>query len=135
LIDWLWNTARPQVFSTAMPPACAAAAAAAIDVIVREPERRHHLAAVSRQLRARLIEERLNIPPTAVPTPIIPVIVGDETRTMAAAAQLEERGFLVGAIRPPSVPRGTSRLRISLNSSVTSEDLDRLVPAIIDVLT
>jgi 8-amino-7-oxononanoate synthase len=134
LIDWLWNTARPQVFSTAMPPACAAAAAAAIEIIQSEPQRRERLIGLSRSLRSRLSGMGLNVPSTFIQTPIIPVIIGEEAATMSAAAALEDAGFLVGSIRPPTVPRGTSRLRISLHAAVTEADLDRLVESLSQIV-
>lgn len=130
LTDWLWNSARSQMFSTAMPPACAAAAAAAIEIIQADPQRREHLLQRSQSLRLRLADIGLNVPPTLVETPIIPIIVGEASRAMGAAASLEDAGFLVGAIRPPTVPKGTCRLRISLQTAVTESDLDRLTSAL-----
>ncbi len=130
LIDWLWNKARPQVFSTAFPPAIAAAAMAAIGIVHREPERRDRLRHISQQLRRDLLEAGFDLPATTVMTPIIPVILQDEQRTLAAAARLEEAGFLVAAIRPPTVPAGSSRLRISLHAQVTDEQLSQLIAAL-----
>ncbi|QDT52466.1 8-amino-7-oxononanoate synthase 2 [Caulifigura coniformis] len=126
LIDWLWNKARPQIFSTALPPAVAAAGCAALEVVEQEPERRSRLRTLSETLRARLTDAGLAVPETSLPTPIVPVVLGDEGRTLAAAARLEQAGFLVAAIRPPTVPAGSSRLRISLHCDVTDEQLDRL---------
>jgi 8-amino-7-oxononanoate synthase len=126
LVDWLWNKARPQIFSTALPPAIAAAACAAIDIIECEPEPRQRLALLSNELRSRLAKGGLRIPKTRLSTPIIPVVLEEEQRTLQAAAQLEEAGFLVAAIRPPTVPAGSARLRVSLHSQVTDEQLDRL---------
>lgn len=127
LVDWLWNKARPQVFSTACPPSVAAAGCAAIDIVLSEPERRVRLAELSRRLRMQLVEAGLQISSTRLETPIIPVLLGDERRTLAAAQRLEEAGFLVAAIRPPTVPAGSSRLRISLHCGVTDEQVERLV--------
>ena len=131
LIDWLWNKARPQIFSTALPPAIAAATCAAIDIIEAEPWRRERLRALSEALQSRLRDAGFQVPATAVPTPIVPVVLGDERTTLAAAAGLEEAGFLVAAIRPPTVPTGSSRLRISLHCEVSDEQVDRLVTAIL----
>jgi 8-amino-7-oxononanoate synthase len=130
LVDWLWNKARPQVFSTAFPPAIAAAACAALDIIQQEPWRRERLSTLSELLRVRLAEGGFRVPPTLVATPIIPVILGDERATIDAAARLEAAGFLVAAIRPPTVPAGSSRLRISLHCNVTDEQVERLVEAL-----
>lgn len=133
LIEWLWNKARPQVFSTALPPAVAAAACAAIDVVEGEPERRQRLASLSTTLRTRLVEAGLIVPESRVSTPIIPVVLKEEQRTLAAAARLEEAGFLVAAIRPPTVPAGSSRLRISLHCEVTDQQVDRLAEPLIEL--
>jgi 8-amino-7-oxononanoate synthase len=127
LIDWLWNRARPQVFSTALPPAIAAAAVAALDIIEQEPQRRERLQSLSKHLRRRVTEAGFTMPRTDIVTPIVPVILHDPVVTLRAAARLEDEGFLVGAIRPPSVPTGMSRLRISLNCEVTTEQLNAVV--------
>jgi 8-amino-7-oxononanoate synthase len=132
LIEWLWNKARPQVFSTALPPAIAAAASAAIDIIEREPERRARLASHSSVLQTRLVNAGLVVPKTRLSTPIIPLVLKEEDRTLQAAARLEEAGFLVAAIRPPTVPAGSSRLRVSLHCEVTDEQLDRLAKLLIE---
>jgi len=126
LIDWLWNKARPQVFSTALPPAIAAAAVVALDIVEQEPERRSRLQALSTSLRNALTAAGLRVPETRLATPIVPIVLQEERRALAAAARLEDAGFLVAAIRPPTVPAGTSRLRVSLHSDVTDEQAGRL---------
>jgi 8-amino-7-oxononanoate synthase len=131
LVEWLWNKARPQVFSTALPPAIAAAACAAIDIVEHEPERRERLAALSNALRTRLVDAGLLVPKTRLSTPILPVVLKEEDRTLQAAARLEEAGFLVAAIRPPTIPAGSSRLRVSLHCEVTDEQLNRLAELLI----
>lgn len=130
LIDWLWNQARSQFFSTALPPAVCAAACTAIDIVDSEPERRHHLQQLSRELRSRLVECGFD---TQLQdwSPIVPVRLGDPSRTRAIAAALEQAGFLIGCIRPPTVPRGTSRLRISLSAAHRTADLEALTSAIV----
>jgi 7-keto-8-aminopelargonate synthetase-like enzyme len=96
LVDWLWNNARTQIYSTALPPAACAAAAAAIDIIVAEPERRARLRELSMRFREQLAAAE--IPTIAGSTgPIVPVVLGSPERAMQVAGQLEERGFLVGA--------------------------------------
>jgi 8-amino-7-oxononanoate synthase len=116
LIDWLWNRARTQAFSTALAPALCAAACAAIDIIEAEPERRAELLARCAGFRAALAER--DVPFSAGSCgPIVPIVLGDEQRVMRVAATLEARGFLAGAIRPPTVPHRTARLRISITAA------------------
>jgi 8-amino-7-oxononanoate synthase len=131
LIDWLANRARPYVFSTAAPATCCAAAIAALEIVCAEPERRQRLDERSVLLRERLVNADL-IRPTSL-SQIVPVILGDADRTMAAAAELRRRGFFVPGIRPPSVPEGQSLLRISLTALHTEEQIDELVAALGEV--
>jgi len=132
LIDWLANRARPYVFSTAAPAAAVAAAIAALDIVQSEPERRQKLDASSVELRRKLVIQGI-IKPTSL-TQIIPVILGDANRTMAAAAELRRRGFFVPGIRPPSVLEGQSLLRISLTCLHTEQQIDDLVAALGEVV-
>ena len=133
LIDWLWNRARTGVFSTALPPSACAAACAAINVIVDEPHRRVELLQRSRRFRDLLQQSNIAIRSHDV-GPIVPILIGEPDRTVEAARELENRGFLVGAIRPPTVPEGTSRLRISLSYSHQEDDLVRLAKTLAEVL-
>ncbi|MBL8849916.1 MAG: 8-amino-7-oxononanoate synthase [Planctomycetaceae bacterium] len=129
LIDWLWNKSRPQVFSTALSPASCAAAAAALDVIEAEPQRRAILQQRSDELRVAL--RSLGIEPLAASRgPIVPVVLGDAGQTMRVAQSLSDQGFLVGAIRPPTVPRNSSRLRISVCSLHSFDDVAALAAAV-----
>ena len=116
-VDLLVNRARPFVFTTASTPADTAAGLAALGVLRSEEG-----AALVSQLRGHV--ERLR---PGHPSPIVPVMLGDEARAMAAADGLRERGLLVPAIRPPTVATGTSRLRISLSAAHTDEDMQLLV--------
>jgi 8-amino-7-oxononanoate synthase len=129
LIDTIRNTGRAYIYTTAPPPAACAAALAAIELIVTEPSRREGLLAASADLRNRLREIGLNIPDCDRRdlTPIIPIIIGDAGRSSKIATQLLENGILLPAIRPPTVPPGSSRLRISLCASHTSEQIETLV--------
>ena len=129
LIEWLWNRARTQMFSTALAPSVCAAACAALDIVESEPDRRRDLLARCHRFRRQLAEAGLQTPPDGI-GPIIPVLLHDAPYTIAVAAELEERGFLVAAIRPPTVPRGTSRLRITLTAAHTDDDLASLLRAI-----
>ena len=131
LIDWLANRARPYVFSTAAPAAAAAAAIASLDIVRSEPERRQKLDESSVALRRKLVLQGI-IEPTSL-TQIIPVILGDASRTMAAAAELRRSGFYVPGIRPPSVPEGQSLLRISLTYLHSEQQIDDLVAALVTI--
>lgn len=125
LVDWLTNRARSYVFSTAAPPALAAAALAALEVVRDEPARRTALLAAAAALRERL--RALGWSTLDSASQIVPVVVGQPEPTMALSARLRERGLLVPGIRPPTVPRGQSLLRISLCHGHTPEMIDRLV--------
>jgi 8-amino-7-oxononanoate synthase len=128
LMDWLVNRARPYIFSTALAPPIAAAARRALRIVDSEPERRGHVLVLAQKLRSQLLE--MGYPETNSRCQIVPVIVGEPERAVRLSRQLEEDGLLVPAIRPPSVPVGTSRLRISLTAGHTDEDVDRLVIAL-----
>ncbi|MDR3418420.1 MAG: 8-amino-7-oxononanoate synthase [Nevskia sp.] len=139
LIEYLVQRARSWVFSTAPPPAIAAAARAALRIVRAEPERRqrlHHNVARFRegleQLSAAVGVSRL--PPPASHTPIQPLVLGAEARALALSRFLLERGYWVAAIRPPTVPRGTSRLRITLSAAHTPEQIDGLLNALAEGL-
>jgi 8-amino-7-oxononanoate synthase len=118
--DLLVNAARPSIFTTALSPADTAAALAALRV-VRSPE--------GETLVARLRGHVDRLAP-GHPSPIVPVVLGDEERAVAAAAQLLDAGLFVPAIRPPTVAPGTSRLRITLSAAHTDGQVDRLVTAL-----
>ncbi len=121
-IEYLIQRARPFIFSTAPPPAIAAALEASLEVIGNEPERRERLLA-----RARYLRERLGL---AGDSPIIPIIIGENERALAVALELQAAGFDVRAIRPPTVPPGTARLRVTVNQGLSEEVLDRFVEAL-----
>jgi 8-amino-7-oxononanoate synthase len=124
-IEYLEQRARPFIFSTAAPPAIAAALNASLDVIAAEPERRERVRFLARYLRARLAEAGIPVP--SGESPIIPVIIGENDRAVAVSAALQHAGFDVRAIRPPTVPPGTARLRISVNAGLSEEILGRFV--------
>ncbi len=128
LVDYLVNHARPYLFSTALAPPLAAAARRALFLVGQEPQRRRHLLALADLLRRRLRERGLDPGPSACH--IVPVIVGEPRAAVALSRRLEGAGLLVPAIRPPSVPQGSSRLRISLCAAHTEEDVGRLVAAL-----
>jgi 7-keto-8-aminopelargonate synthetase-like enzyme len=118
--ELLENRARSYIFTTASTPADSAAALAAL-AIVRSEE--------GDRLRQRLREHVERVRP-GHPSPIVPVVLGDERRTLAAADALLDQGMLVPAIRPPTVPDGTSRLRVALSAAHTPEQVDALAAAL-----
>lgn len=128
LIEWLVNRARPYIFSTAGPSANAAAAIAALRIVREEPQRRMTLLARAAALRKALAAQGWNLGTTS--SQIIPVIVGEPDRAVALAAGLRAEGLFVPAIRPPTVPDGTARLRISLSHSHSPSQIARLVDAL-----
>jgi 8-amino-7-oxononanoate synthase len=132
VIEYLGQRARPFVFSTAPPPALASAIDAALTVIETEPERRARLRARATFLRERLI--RLGLPVQPASSHIIPIVIGDNAKTVAVAAALQAGGFDVRAIRPPTVPQGTSRLRVSVNAALDEPTLARFVDALATAL-
>jgi 8-amino-7-oxononanoate synthase len=117
LVDLLVNRARSYIFTTASTPADMAAAMAAL-AIVRGPE--------GEELRVRLRRSVDRVRP-GHPSPVLPVVIGDEGATIAAADALLERGLLVPAIRPPTVAPGSSRLRVALSAAHTDEQVDALL--------
>jgi 8-amino-7-oxononanoate synthase len=124
-IDYMIQCARPFIFSTAPPPSMAYALDAALDLIGSEPERRSRLVELTAFLRALLTQIGISAPPGG--SQIIPVHLGGNTRATNVAGALQGEGFDVRAIRPPSVPEGTARLRISINSTLREADLRRFV--------
>ncbi|MGH8578686.1 MAG: aminotransferase class I/II-fold pyridoxal phosphate-dependent enzyme, partial [Gammaproteobacteria bacterium] len=116
---------RTLIYSTALPPALAASAREALAISRTERWRRERLF----ELVARFREgaERLGVPVTGVEGPIQPIILGDCAQTAAVSAALMSRGMLVAGVRPPTVPEGTARLRISISAAHKEAHIDRLV--------
>lgn len=129
-VEVVLQSARTHIFSTAFPPALAHALLASLDVIARDEWRRTQLAALVARLRAGAKGLPWRLLPSE--TPIQPLVVGDNAAALALAETLRARGVLVPAIRPPTVPPGTARLRISLSAAHTLEDVDALVAALRD---
>jgi 8-amino-7-oxononanoate synthase len=117
-IDALINTARSFIYTTALPPACSAAALAALRIVEEEPQRRARVLALASSLRNELRAMGYDCGDSA--SPIIPVILGESSAALRASEFLKQRGIFVPAIRPPTVPPGSARLRISLMA--THED-------------
>jgi 8-amino-7-oxononanoate synthase len=127
LIDFLIQKSRTYIYTTALPPAVAAATFAALEVAQRDAWRRERVLA-----HARRVHGVLGLPGTAQ-SAIVPVILRDEARALAASRELEARGFLVSAIRPPTVPAGTARLRVTLSATHEETQVDALIAALAEV--
>jgi 8-amino-7-oxononanoate synthase len=130
LIELLANRARTFVYTTALTPAAVAAAGAALDLLAAEPERREALAANVEHLRTGLRALGFRV---GGDTHILPVMISDNTRALAFADALFRRGVLVQAIRPPTVPAGTARLRVTPMATHTRAQLDRALDAFAEV--
>jgi 8-amino-7-oxononanoate synthase len=133
IIQYLINAARPFIYSTAPPPMLAAALTRALELVDEEPWRRD-------VLKTRVSEAERALRAACGPalaargSQILPVIVGAEARAVAVADALQAKGFDVRAIRPPTVPDGTSRLRVSISAAQTAEDVSALGNALAECL-
>ncbi len=126
VIELMVNRARSLIYATGLPPAAIAASIAALDLIENDA------ALVAAPLsKARRFTAALNLPQAE--SPIVPLIVGDPEVALGASRALEERGFLVTAIRPPTIPQGTSRLRFTFSAMQSDDDVERLIAAVRDV--
>jgi 8-amino-7-oxononanoate synthase len=121
--DALVNFGRAYIYSTSVPPMIASCIAAAIEVMRDEPQRQNRVRQLARHVRAELAT--MNIP--AGDSPIVPIVLGSEETALHAAEKLKEEGLLVVAVRPPTVPAGGSRLRITLSCDHTDEEIEKLV--------
>jgi 8-amino-7-oxononanoate synthase len=128
LIEYLTNFARPYIYTTAMPSAIAAATLASLEIIKSEPERRDHLQALIAHFRKEA--EAINLNLMDSDTAIQPILIGDADDALAMSQALKRKGIMVTAIRPPTVPNGTARLRITLSSAHTINDVDRLIESL-----
>ena len=128
VIEWLLQRARTYIFTTGSSPIIACALLASLDLIEHGDERRAHLQRLTAQLRDGLANTRWQLVPS--PTAIQPIIIGDNHEALRVANALFERGLWVPAIRPPTVPKGTARLRVSLTAAHTNEQVEQLVLAL-----
>lgn len=128
LIEYLIQRARTYIYTTAQPPAVAEAARAALGLVRRESWRRERLRALVQRFRTGA--EQLGLRLMDSITPIQPVVVGEAGAAVRLSEQLLERGLLVPAIRPPTVPKGTARLRVTLSAAHTEAQVDRLLEAL-----
>ncbi|MGS0681391.1 8-amino-7-oxononanoate synthase [Shewanella sp. 125m-7] len=132
LIDFLVANARHYIYSTALSPACVAAAYAAINMIKLQPERRQKLHDNIATFRAACSD--CNIELSDSQTAIQPILLGDAAKSMAVAKRLKEHGFWLSAIRPPTVPQGEARLRLTLNANHCERDILALVEVLATIL-
>nr|WP_217908786.1 8-amino-7-oxononanoate synthase [Halomonas maris] len=128
LIEHLIQFSRSYIYTTAQPPAIAAATLKALEIVQSEPERRDQLNANIAYFRHEALQ--LGLPLSESATPIQPLILGDETRTLSWTLQLQQKSIQVGAIRPPTVPKGESRLRVTLSAHHQHDDIDQLLAAL-----
>ena len=128
LIEYLLQKARTYIYTTALPPALAAATRAALALVRQDTWRRERLATLIQRFRQGA--QQAGLPLMASTTPIQPLLIGGNAAVLRASAALLEAGFLVSAIRPPTVPAGTARLRITLTAAHTEEQVDRLLEAL-----
>lgn len=128
LIDYLVQKARTYIYTTAMPPAFAAATCVSLDVVESGDERRAHLDALIQRFRTGAQDLGYELMPSR--TPIQPIMIGDNWTALALSRALEDEGLLVTAIRPPTVPEGEARLRVTLSAAHTGADVDRLLQAL-----
>ncbi len=123
VIDLVRTRARSFIYTTGLPPANVAGAIAALEVIAAEPER-----VAAPLARARRFTRALNL--AEAQSAVVPIVLGEAVRTLAAARALEDQGFLAVAIRPPTVPAGTARLRIAFTAGHSDDEVDRLAEAV-----
>ncbi|RJX31044.1 MAG: 8-amino-7-oxononanoate synthase [Oxalobacter sp.] len=128
VIEWLLQRARTYIFTTASSPILAATLLASIDLIDQGEARRAHLQRLIARLQQGLANTRWNLMPS--PTAIQPIVIGENEEALRVAEALYAQGIWVPAIRPPTVPKGTARLRVSLSAAHTVEQVDRLVNAL-----
>ena len=125
LIETLIQFARPYIYTTSQPPAVACATLKSLELLRAESWRRDHLNSLITRFRQGAAEIGLTLMDS--PTPIQPILVGSSERALKLSAALRERGVLVGAIRPPTVPAGSARLRVTFSASHSAAQVERLL--------
>lgn len=133
VIDYMVNFSKPYIYSTAMPAAMAMAISTSLDVIAQEPWRVESLKENIRYFKRICLERNIDLLPSS--TAIQPLLIGDAERAIAVSQLLMGSGLIVKAIRPPTVPQGTARLRITLTADHTKAQIDYLVSSIEQILT
>jgi 8-amino-7-oxononanoate synthase len=127
-VEWLLQSARSYIYTTALPQPVAAAARAALTVATAESWRRERVLELAGRLRRGAAQAGVPLLPSL--SPIQPVILGDSARALRVSEKLFAAGFWVAAIRPPTVPRGSARLRITLSAAHTEQQVDALLEAL-----
>ncbi|WP_324732164.1 8-amino-7-oxononanoate synthase [Pseudomonas paeninsulae] len=133
LIETLVQFARPYIYTTSQPPALACATLKSLELLRSENWRREHLNALIKRFREGAQSIGLELMDSA--TPIQPILIGDSGRAMRLSQLLRERGLLVTAIRPPTVPAGSARLRVTLSAAHSAAQLERLLEALAECWT
>ena len=128
LIETLIQFARSYIYTTAMPPAVAEATRTSLRLLQTEDWRREKLQALIQQFRSGCQQLGLELMNSS--TPIQPIMVGSAEKSLVMSESLERQGILVTAIRPPTVPKGASRLRVTLSASHTEAQIDQLLVAL-----
>jgi 8-amino-7-oxononanoate synthase len=128
LIETLIQFSRSYIYTTALPPAIAAATLTSLKILRQESWRREKLASLITRFRRGA--EQIGVPLMESSTPIQPVLINDDQKVMQISAALREQGILVGAIRPPTVPAGSGRLRITFSADHSEEQVDKLLNAL-----
>lgn len=132
--DWLWNRARSFVYSTAMSPLLAASIGANLRAIKADDAARTRLGTMASWFRSTLAANQIPVTPHSH-GPIVPILYSDSARAMSAATHLGQVGILAQAIRPPTVPENTSRIRLTLHAGLSQSHLERLAHAVIQTCT
>jgi len=130
MVEYLIQFARPYIYTTSMPPAIAAATSTSLEIIRSESWRRLYLSELIYRFRSESQALGCELMPSS--TPIQPIMVGDTRKALQMADQLRQKGILITAIRPPTVPANSARLRVTFSANHTHEDLDRLLQALAD---
>jgi 8-amino-7-oxononanoate synthase len=133
LIETLIQKARTYIYTTATPPAVAAATRAALRLIQRDSWRREHLRALIMRFRHGVKQLGLQLMESS--TAIQPIVLGEAAQALAASEALLQKGLLVTAIRPPTVPAGTARLRVTLSAAHSEQQVDQLLDALANIST
>ena len=128
--EWLVNRVRPFIFTTALPPVSVAWTLFVLRRLVKMDKRRKRLAELSTRLHRALHEWGV---PDLSSSHIVPLIVGESAETVLKAEALQRHGFYLTAVRPPTVPEGTSRLRLSLRADMTDEEMESLTQHLKDL--
>ncbi len=132
LVETLIQFSRSYIYTTALPPAVAAAARMSLQLIKAEPERRERLRSLITVFREACVAAGLDLMDSS--TPIQPIVLGDSQKALNASIALEKKGFWVTAIRPPTVPKGSARLRVTLTAEHSKSQVESLVNALAEVI-